>query len=253
MTNWIKWGIVSSGWVTLVSAVVLFGLGLSPMAWHAGGYTLTLDLLQTAAVLIAVLAFVVVQTLGAISRLNEIAFGVERVAQDFLAATASVKSVADEITADSPHVAAEIASSYQSLTSYIQSDLLTRFGRRPWGPFRWQTNLITIASCGYLMVATACEAGAVHGRQFPHGGRDRLATRTLFFGGLGGVFHLYDSGLFAEGKIGRNRFVYVQKRTRCDEPRDGKHGSASNGAQRLATWFSDLCRSGLEHDSCFRF
>ena len=159
MTNWIKWGIVSSGWVTLVSAVVLFGLGLSPMAWHASGYTLTLDLLQTAAVLIAVLAFVVVQTLGAISRLNEIAVGVERMAQDFLAATASAKRVADEITADSPHVAAEIASSYQSLTSYIQSDLLTRFGRRPWGPFRWQTNLITIASCGYLMVATACEAG----------------------------------------------------------------------------------------------
>ena len=167
MIGWVKWAIVSAGWTVLATAVVFFGLGHSPVAWHSGGYTLTLDLLQTTAVLIAVLAFVVVQTLGVVSRLTAIAVGVEQTAEHFIATTAEAKKLADELNADRPDVASEIARSAESLASFVDSDIRERFGRRAWSRIRWQANLITIGACAYLMAVTACEAGLSTGHDTP--------------------------------------------------------------------------------------
>ena len=182
MAIWIKWGFVIMSWGTLAFVVFLLASGRSPISWHPIGYLLTLDLLQSAAILIAVLAFVVVQTLGVISRSAQIAVGVERMADDLIASVSSgTKALIEQIASEDPQSAAVISETGEQLIESVESDIRKPFARRAWTQFHWQANLLAVVACVCLLVSTACEAELV----------SKLNTPTLVK--IGWVYALYFS------------------------------------------------------------
>ena len=181
MAIWIKWGFVILSWATLAFVVFLLVSGRSPISWHLSGYLLTLDLLQSAAVLIAVLAFVVVQTLGAISRLAQIAVGVERTADNLIASVSGTTVLLEQIASEDPRAAATLSETGEKLIEITESVIRNQFARRGWTQLQWQANLVAVAACVCLLVSTACEAELV----------SKLNTPTLVK--IGWVYALYFS------------------------------------------------------------
>ena len=182
MAIWIKWGfVIMSCCGTLAFVVFLLASGRSPISWHPTGYLLTLDLLQSAAILIAVLAFVVVQTLGVISRSAQIAVGVERMADNLIASVSGTKALIEQIALEDPQSAAAISETGEQLIESTESDIRKPFARRAWTQFHWQANLIAVVACVCLLVSTACEAELV----------SKLNTPTLVK--IGWVYALYFS------------------------------------------------------------
>ena len=184
MAIWIKWGFVIMSWATLAFVVFLLASGRSPISWHPIGYLLTLDLLQSAAILIAVLAFVVVQTLGVISRSAQIAVGVERMADNLIASVSGTKALIEQISSEDPRSAAAISETGEHLIEITESVIRKPFARRAWTQFQWQANLIAVVACVCLLVSTACEAELV----------SKLNTPTLVK--IGWVYALYFSAVW---------------------------------------------------------
>ena len=152
------WGLFAVAWIIVALSAALYALQHPWATWHPSVSTITLDLLQVLAFLLAVAGITVARTLGSLRRLSQIDVNAAENEDNFAAVVASAKDVSRDLREQSPTVGAELAEYFEALQRFVDTEGIGRRAPRRWGAVRWNATILLIVCCVNLMGITVYEA-----------------------------------------------------------------------------------------------